>query len=68
MAIGASPVGGIGSINFTDVSIYGGASFNVTQVNNVQVKNLGFWKNKILTQEEITSLYNNGDFRSYPFV
>lgn len=68
MAIGATPVGGISSTDFTDVSIYGGTSFYVTQVSNVQVKNLGFWKNKILTQEEITNLYNNGDFRSYPFV
>lgn len=67
IGIGASPVGGISSIYFAQKPGAGSAS-SVTQVNNVQVKNLGFWKNKILTQEEITNLYNNGNFISYPFV
>jgi hypothetical protein len=34
----------------------------------IKLKNLGFWNNKVLSQNSISALYNGGNFRSYPFV
>jgi hypothetical protein len=31
------------------------------------ISDIGIWKNKVLSQDEITYLYNNGNGRTYPF-
>jgi hypothetical protein len=42
----------------------GGAEY----FSQIKIKNLGFWVNTALNQSAITSLYNGGNFRSYPFA
>lgn len=56
--IGGTPLG----------NINGNSSNTLTENNNVIVRNLGFWLDYALTQTEVTSLYNGGTFRKYPFV
>lgn len=41
-----------------------GVEYNATTL----LKNMGFWKGTLLSQSNVTSLYNGGAFRSFPFV
>lgn len=46
-----------------------GASNANTEYNSPNIlRQMGFWKGYVLNQTEITALYNEGDFRRYPFV
>lgn len=36
--------------------------------NSSNIRYLGFWRNTVLNQENVTYLYNGGSFRRYPFV
>lgn len=40
----------------------------VEYISSTYLKNMGFWKGTVLTQSQITSLYNGGNFKSYPFI
>ena len=55
--IGGTPLG----------NINGAQSNTLSERNSSVVRNLGFWNNYVLNQTEITTLYNGGTFRKYPF-
>ena len=55
--IGGTPLG----------NINGNQSNTLSERNSTIVRNLGFWNNYVLDQTEVTSLYNGGTFRKYPF-
>lgn len=55
--IGGTPLG----------NINGDQSNTLSERNSSIVRNLGFWNNYVLTQTEITALYNGGSFRKFPF-
>jgi len=66
MGIGGTPVGGVG--NNPVLGTMSSSVASIAAKSLVTVKNLGFWKNIILDQEQITALYNAGNFKTYPFV
>ena len=75
--IGASPNG-----SYSANLVFAGGGFGRaygayvagTPVNSTEsysssnIRYMGFWKRKALSAQEVTYLYNNGNFRRYPFV
>jgi len=62
--IGASPNGSYSSNGF-----FGGTPVNSTErYSSSNIRYMGFWKRKALSAQDVTYLYNNGNFRRYPFV
>lgn len=42
----------------------GNSEYNANQI----VRNMGFWKGRALTDQQISKIYNTGNFKVYPFV
>jgi hypothetical protein len=56
--IGASANGSIGGRPVSSVEYY----------NSINIRYMGFWIDTVLNQNQITTMYNGGSFKRYPFV
>ena len=60
----------LGMSNGTSITRIGLNAWDLTSTNlrhQGYLEDIGIWKNRVLTQDEITYLYNSGNGRTYPF-